>query len=81
MPIGGSPIPYTMLPFDYHSPYPPAPKPARPAPPVAKTPAPAAPKPPAVARVEIPPPDMIGITIQDPPVNVPPPGDIGIKLD
>ena len=71
-----------MLPFDYHSPYPPAPKPARPAPsPVAKNPAPPAPKPPAVTRVEIPPPDAIGIAIQDPPVTVPLPGDIGIKLD
>jgi hypothetical protein len=72
-----------MLPFDNYSPYPPAPKPVRTAPPVASRPAPApvAPKPPAFTRVEIPPPDAIGITIQEPPVVVPSPGDLGIRLD
>jgi len=70
-----------MLPFDNYSPYPPAPKPVRTAPPVASRPAPVAPKPPAFTRVEIPPPDAIGITIQEPPVVVPSPGDLGIRLD
>jgi hypothetical protein len=76
LPIGGSPIPYTMLPFDnyYTQPaYTAAPKPARPVQPASR------PNPPV--RVDIPPPGALGIAIQEPPVTVPPPGDIGIKLD
>jgi hypothetical protein len=68
-----------MLPFDnyYAQPAPPRPiyqlppKPIRPAPP----------KPVPVVRIDLPPPDALDITIQDPPVTVPSPDVIGIRLD
>ena len=75
--FGGSPIPYTMVPFDPYSPYAaPAVRPSAP-----PRPAPAPVRPTVVARVEVPPPGAIGVVIQDPPVTVPRPADIGIKLD
>jgi hypothetical protein len=75
----GAAAPYYAPQPTYLPPYQPAQP--RPQPVAVKPPAPPKPKPPAAMTVSVPLPDQFDIHLDDPPVVVPAPKDLGIDLD